>query len=380
MIMLRILHVVTKMDRAGLENRLMDIYRKIDRTSIQFDFLTFRKEPGYFDEEIKELGGKVFYLDPISITDVCSNNRNRGLCSFFIEHPEYKIIHAHLDQWCGIVLKEAKRAGILVRIAHSRGSVKNVNFNFTMKNIIKNIMMKYNNYYATHRFAVSQIAGEWLFGKRNVSAGNVIVWPNAIDCAKFRYNEETRRRKRIELRLNSMHVLMHIGRLDPNKNQRFLIDIFDELVKKKPNTRLLLIGDDRMDGYYQRYAEQKESRDSILFLGVRSDIVELLMAGDMLIFPSFAEGFPGAVMEAQAAGLTCIISDTITNEVCLTDNIVQLPINNGIDIWVNKILEFKNINRSDNYATLVEKGYDIHGLCQKLSKFYEGALVESLGV
>jgi glycosyltransferase involved in cell wall biosynthesis len=242
--------------------------------------------------------------------------------------------------------------------------------------MVKNIVKTSVNRYATHHFAVSQIAGQWLFGKKKFNDGSVKVWPNAIDCAKFRYNPETRKRKRLELRLNDAFTLVHVGRLSIPKNHLFLIDIFDELAKQIPNSKLLLVGDDQMNGLCQKHASQKKSCDNILFLGGRSDIAELLMAGDVFVFPSIYEGFGIAPLEAQAAGLHCVISDATPVEVCLTDNIMQLPINKGTDIWVNKILELKDKakTKTDNYDTLVEKGYDIHALCQKLTEFYKNSV------
>jgi glycosyltransferase involved in cell wall biosynthesis len=353
------------MNCGGIENLLMNIYRNINRKYIQFDFLTFRKETGYFDEEIKSLGGKIFYTKSLTVKNVLSNSK---LNSFFLKHPEYKIVHAHLNQWCGIVLRSVKYAGIPVRIAHSHTSLNKINLENSVKNIIK--LSVNANKYATHRFSCSSKASCWLYGKKEVKYGKINIWPNTIDCDKFRYNAETRTKKRSELRLNDAYTLIHVGRLHPAKNHLLLIDIFDNLSKKIPNSKLLIIGDDQMNGQCQKYASQKKSVNNIMFLGGRSDIAELLQAGDVVVYPSFYEGFPVAVLEAQAAGLPCVISDTITNEVCLTDNIVQLPINKGTDIWMNKIMEFKNLDRIDTYDTLVGKGYDIHALCKNLSEFY----------
>jgi len=369
----RILQIVTQMTCAGLENRLMDIYRNIDRKCIQFDFYTFRKEPGFFDEEIKALGGKIFYFDSINLKRLVGGNIDNELFTFFMRHSEYKIVHAHLNQWCWIVLKSAKNTNIPIRIAHSRNSFRSID----IKNIAKNIIKLPTGKFTTHQFAVSQKAGIWLFGKKAVNNGDVVIWPNAIDCKKFRYNPETRRKKRIELKLNNAFTLVHVGRLTNQKNHFFLIDIFDNLFKKNPDLKLLLIGDDQMNGSCQKYALKKQSADNIFFLSARSDIPDLLQAGDVFVFPSKYEGFPGAVLEAQAAGLPCIISDTITNEVCLTDNIFRLPVNKGTDNWINKILEYKDITRKDTYNTIVEKGYDIHALCQRLSEFYKSAYISN---
>lgn len=355
------------MNRGGLESLVMDIYRGIDRERIQFDFLTFREIPGYFDEEIRSLGGNVHYLSPITIKNFSAVPSR--VCSFLKKHPQYKIVHAHLDQWCGIVLKGAKQANTPVRIAHSHSTY----LTFNIENIIRNIIKLPVNKYATHRFAISQKAGIWLFGKKNVGNGNVTIWHNAVNCDKFRYNDDVRKKMRSELDLNDACTIVHVGNLRYPKNPLFLIDIFCDLIKKIPNSKLLSIGKDCMDGQCQRYAEQKKCIDKIMFLGMRSDVAQLLQAGDVFVFPSRWEGFPGAVLEAQAAGLPCVISDAITDEVCLTDNIAQLPINKGTDIWVNKICEFNGSAQADSYNILVQKGFDISVLSKKLSDFYENA-------
>jgi len=377
MSIIRILHVVGQMNHGGIETFLMNVYRNVDRNRIQFDFLTFRETRGYFDDEIEALGGKVFYFQPINLKKILMGNMDRSLYNFFIIHPEYKIVHSHMV-WSGLILKSAQHAKVSVRIAHSHGDYTRIPLGkIAVKNVIKNIMKLSANQYATHRFACSKNAGQWHFGNKNWHHGNVSVWPNAIDCDKFQYDPQLRKRMRYELGLmDDTFTLIHVGRVNPHKNHMFLIDIFDSLMVKVPNSKLLLIGGDEMDGECQRYAFRKKSAKDILFLGTRSDIKDLLQAGDIFVFPSFNEGFGISVLEAQASGLPCLISNTIPSEVCLTDNIIQLPINEGSNIWVNNILEFKDKERADNYCTLVEKGYDIHELCQKLCAFYENTYAE----
>ena len=363
---LRVLQAVIHMPLGGLESMLMNIYRNIDRKRIQFDFLTFKKESAFFDEEIKSLGGNVFYGEPLGIRDIYSCP---WLRSFFLEHQEYKIIHTHMHKWySGIVLKNAKLAQVPIRIAHSHTTSFG---KFNIKNVVKNITKLPVNQYATIRLACSKKAGYWLFGKKVVNDGQLMVWPNAIECDKFRYNVDVRKRVRAELGLSDAYTLIHVGNLNVVKNQNFVIGVFDELAKKIPNTKLLLVGEDRMNGKYQKYAAGKNSIDSIMFLGRRTDIAELLQAGDVFVFPSHHEGFGIVILEALAAGLPCIISNTIPEEVCLTDNVVQLPINRGTEIWVNKILEFKDTQRTDNYNILVKKGYDIHTFSEYVCEFYE---------
>jgi len=365
----RVLQVVTQMNRAGLECRLMDIYRKIDRNRVQFDFYTCAKNKGYFDDEIVSLGGRIYYNDPLSILTMY--RIPSILKSFLLNRSEYQIVHCHLNQWCSWVLKGAYEADIKVRIAHSRTSLQTRTF----RNMIKNCIKISVNKYATHRFAVSKKAGEWLFGKSAMKKGKVDIWPNAIDCTKYIYNQNMRRRIRDELDLGDAYTIIHVGNLRPEKNHSFLIRVFAELNKQHSNSKLVLVGNVSADSEYHKLATQLEISKNVLFLGSRSNVPELLQAGDVFVFPSFYEGFPGAILEAQAAGLPCIISDTITAEVCATPLVKQMSLGLSTEVWAAEILKQQYTIRENMYSCLVKAGYDIDTLAKKMTEFYEGAII-----
>lgn len=364
---IRVLQIVTQMNRAGLESRLMDIYRNIDRSRIQFDFFTCRKEIGSFDDEIKAMGGKIYYNNSLDLKGI--HKVSNQFKSFLSEHTEYKIVHCHLNQWCGLVLKGAKQANVPVRIAHSRTSLQK----FTIKNCIKNLVKLSTNHYATHYFAVSRKAGAWLFGKRMVDSGKVEIWPNAIDCKKFIYNPQKRKKMREALGLSNELTLIHVGNLRPEKNHALLFQIFKRVLDEQPSAKLILVGRDMMDGAIQSLAKGIGIDQSVQFLGSRSDVPDLLQAGDVFVFPSLYEGFPGAVLEAQAAGLPCVISDTITDEVCITNNVRQLPLRD-IRSWVEEIMKAVKYQRKDTISQLYRAGYDITTLTEKLTGFYENTI------
>lgn len=360
----RVLHIVTQMNCAGLESRLMDIYRNIDRSNVQFDFYTCRTESGFFDEEIKSLGGKVYYNLPLKMREI-----HKIACRFKIflaDHEEYKIVHCHLNQWCGLVLKGAKEANVPVRIAHSRTSLQKI----TAKNLIKNFIKLSTNRYATHCFAVSKKAGEWLFGKRMLNMGKVTIWPNAIDYSKFTYNPEKRSEIREMLSLGNDLTLMHVGNLRPEKNHKFLLQVFKRILEKRSSAKLVLIGKDEMNGTIQSIAIRMGIEQSVMFLGSRSDVAELLQAGDVFVFPSLYEGFPGAVLEAQAAGLLCIISDKITNEVCITPLVKQFSLSMSSEKWAEYILAKAKKTRIDTSDYFERSGFEIRVLAYNLSRFY----------
>lgn len=360
---IRVLQVVTQMNRAGMESRLMDIYRHLDRTKVQFDFYTFRSEEGQFDQEIMSMGANVYYNQPIEVRHMYHNRRE--FKKFLQDHPEYKIVHVHMNAWCGLLLKAAKEVAIPVRIAHSRTALDQI----MLKNIAKNIIKVTVNRYATHRFAVSRKAGVWLFGKRAEKKGLVEVWPNAIEFEKFHYDPELRKDIRQVLDVSNNFVLMHVGNYRFEKNHQFLLRVFASVKKMDPSAKLVLVGGgDWTD--IRKKAEQMSIADSVIFTGSRPDVERLLQAGDVFVFPSLYEGMPGAVLEAQASGLPCIISDCITDEVCITPLVEQLSLTLSPEKWAMRILETEQITRENTELYFVKNGFDIKNLTEKLTRFY----------
>ena len=360
----RVLQVVTQMNRAGMENRLMDIYRHINREKVQFDFYTCRRTPGIFDEEIISLGGRIFYNDSLSMKNIASIPNQ--FSTFLRKHYEYGIVHCHLNQWCGLVLAGAKKANVPVRIAHSRTSLEKS----SLKNSVKNLIKLPVNYTATHRFAVSEKAGQWLFGRKAVSSGSVQIWPNAIDCEKFRFNPVVRDQVRKELCIENMFTLIHVGNLRPEKNHIFLLDVFLEVKSELPNSQLMLIGADYLNGAIQHEAKKLGIYEDILFLGSRSDIHKLLQAGDVFVFPSFYEGFPGAVLEAQAAGLPCLLSDIITHEVKVLKSTIYLSLKEPPLRWAQAAISTMSGDRYTAYKKIIVARYDIYTVSKSYAEFY----------
>ena len=364
---IRVLQVVTQMNRAGLESRLMDLYRVLDRSKVQFDFYTCRKEPGQFDEEIVSLGGKVYYEDPLSIGQAFGiPGRFARFCG---AHPEYRVLHTHLNQWCGLVCEGAKRAGVPVRIAHSRTALAGRSGENLVKDLVKHLFASA----PTHRFAVSRKAGEWLFGARACSAGKVEFYPNAIDAQKFAFDLEKRENTRRALGLGEAFTILHVGNLRKVKNHEYLFRIFQVIQNREPDSVLLLAGEGERKEALTAYASELGLSDAIRFLGSRKDIPELLCAADAFVFPSFYEGLPGSVLEAQAASLPCFISDTIAPEVVLSDLAQALSINADPALWAEKVLSSRTHTRGAELALFERSGYDVRALAERLTGFYLAA-------
>lgn len=360
---IRILQVVTIMNCGGLETMLMNYYRQIDRSKIQFDFMVHREEKGDYDEEIERLGGRIYRMPQIRP----GNYRRyfKSLDGFFVGHPEYKVVHSHINENSSFVLRAARKAGIPGRIAHSHLS----DLGFDLKLPFRLYARYYMKDYPSHFFACSKKAGEWLFGKIKTDSNHFTVLNNAVNTSDFTFNETIRNEMRSSLGIKDELVLGHIGRFNKQKNHDFLIDIFKETVRKQPNTILLLIGEGHLQPSIEKKVEQLGLSSKVKFLGLRNDIPNLMQAMDLFLFPSLFEGLPVVLVEAQAAGLRCVISDTITKESDVTGRMDYMSLNQSPEEWAKRILSL-TYEHDDTQENLRKSGYDIVSSAQWLSDHY----------
>lgn len=364
--MIRILQVVTNMGRGGIETMLMNYFRKIDRSIIQFDFLVHRDGKGDYDDEILSLGGRIYHVPRYNPFSRIYRNSVR---IFFEKHKEYQIVHSHINSMSGIVLQEAARSGVPIRIAHSHCE----GFEKSLKVPIKKMFIPQIPRNATHYMACSEAAGKFLFGNNK----HFIVLPNAIEAKKFRYNESTRNAMRKELSIPDDNIVLgHVGRFLGQKNHVFLIDIFQEVVKKK-NATLLLIGDGELKHEIKRRVEEKHLSDKVIFAGVRSDVPELMQAMDIFVFPSLFEGLGVAAVEAQAAGLPTVISDCIPSEVIIAKELVSaLSLKQSAVEWAENIISKAGTQRTDTSLEIIKNGYDASENVKWLTEYYQARLSE----
>lgn len=360
---IRVLQVVTIMNRGGLETMLMNYYRKLDKSKIQFDFMTNRVERGHYDDEIEALGGKIYRLSPIKPGNY--KKYFKELDNFFNKHKEYKVVHSHINENSGFVLKVAKKAGIECRIAHSHLSDLKFDYKYPFRVYArKNLKGNVSDY-----FACSERAGQWLFGKEISSLGKVTVLNNAVDTEKFKINNDIRDKVRMKLGVEEKKVIGHVGRFNPQKNHEFLIDVFNEVYKKDKNTVLLLVG----DGYLKEKIKEKVKKlnleQGVKFLGVREDIPELMQAMDLFLFPSQFEGLAVVMVEAQAAGLKVITSTGVTKESDITNNVEFIDLSKGAEYWANAVIN-SDFEKKDSINMMIKKGYDSTNNVKWLSNFY----------
>ncbi|MEH7096688.1 glycosyltransferase family 1 protein [Neobacillus vireti] len=362
---LRILHVVVNMNRGGAETLIMNLYRNIDRNKIQFDFLTCKE--GVFDGEIKEMGGKIHRIP--YITDVGHFKYIQELNKFFEKNKHYKIVHSHMDKMSGLVLRSANRAGIPIRISHSHNTSSEGG---VAAKFYKWYIGKYIIANATNFLSCSNKAAEWLF-KRKSNLSETLK--NGIEFEKFTFSEEARESIRKELNIENKFVIGHVGRFNRQKNHIFLMKILNEINNLNNECILILVGDGPLRAEVEKQVNELKLAAKVMFLGERSDINHLLQGFDIFVFPSLHEGLPVSLIEAQAAGLPCFISDVISDEVDLGANLIRFEsLETGPGSWAQKLLTFSKIAiRNNDVATFIKnKGYDIRKTALWLEEFYTG--------
>lgn len=351
------------MNRGGAETLIMNLYRNIDRSKVQFDFLTCKE--GVFDNEIVKMGGKVHRIPYIS--DVGHFKYVKELNNFFITNNHYKIVHSHMDKMTGLVLRAAKRAGIPNRISHSHSTS---NEGSLIAKLYKWYAGKHILPNATNLLACSNEAAKWLFVNRS---GKALILKNGIECEKFEFSPKIRDEVRGELKVDDdCFIIGHVGRFSTPKNHPFILEIFKEVIKYLPNSKLILAGNGPLLSEIKYKVSEQNLEDKVAFLGVRSDVDHLLQAFDLFIFPSLYEGLPVTVIEAQGAGLPCLISDSITKEVDMGLSLVEFFSISNKDVWIERIkkIEADKVQRCLSVPALSKKGYDIKDTSKQLQDFY----------
>ncbi len=361
--MIRVLHCVVGMNYGGYEAFIMNVYRNIDRKKVQFDFLTSLN--GAYDNEIKSLGG-IIYNIPF-ITKIGPFNYNKRLKIFFKEHPEYKIVHSHMDKFSGMIMRAAASSNIPVRVAHSHNTQNEGGF---LYNVVKNYYGKLINKHCTERFACSDAAGRWIFNNEKF-----IVVNNGIDIKKYLKNDAVRAFMRKKLNTDNRFVVGHVGRFAEQKNHSFLLDIFYEIKKLNKNSVLLLVGEGDLRQDIVKKAAALQITDDIIFYGLTDKVHEIVQAMDVFVFPSLHEGLGIVLVEAQASGLYCFASNTVPMEADFSGNVAFLPLDLPPQKWADDIIVNKPIN-DDILKKATDSGYDIPSTANFLQNYYLKAVEE----
>ena len=361
---IRILHVLAGMNQGGAETFVMNVYRNIDRNRIQFDFVLFTKKECYFNNEIRQLGGKIFWIPRY-------NGRNhftfkKAWDSFFYEHEEYKIIHAHVRSTASLYLRIAKKHGLTTIVhSHSTGSRGN-----TLERTVKYLLQLRIKKDADYLLAASDKAGHWLYGSKAMRNTNYSLINNAIEAEKFSFDETTRKKYRKLLDIENKFVIGHIGSFTFPKNHNFLIDIFNQVYKRQRNAVLLLVGDGVLRAKIESKVKMSGLDNNVIFLGIRDDIHKILQAVDVFVFPSIFEGLGIALIEAQASGLQCVVSDSIPKEAYVTELVQSVSLKASSLDWAEKILNTGNYKRINTIEKINASGYNVKDTSIWMEEFY----------
>jgi glycosyltransferase involved in cell wall biosynthesis len=357
----RLLCIVGGMNAGGAETFLMKIYRKLDKTKYQMDFYVASQDEGYYEKEILSMGGKIFRSIP----------KTQGFIKSFIalkntvrnEKYDY-VMRVSQHSLSTLDLLAAKLGGARKLIYRS----SNTGTGGGKLNKFLHILFNWLSISIPNiKIAPSTEAAEFMFGKNCVENGKARIIKNAIPVEKFLFNQDKRDMIRKELRFENKFIIGHVGRFNQQKNHSFLIDIFARIIKKQPNSLLVLVGKGELEIDIKKKIESLGLKDMVLFTGVRSDIEDILMSMDVFVFPSFFEGMPNTVIEAQATGLQCVISDRITSEAGITEVIDYLPLEKSAEEWAEKILEYNNGYKRENMLSIFRtKGYDMEITVKKI--------------
>lgn len=368
---IRVLQVLGGTGLGGAESRVMDLYRSVDRTQVQFDFAVHNAQRDHFDDEIEKLGGHIYRMPRFRLYNWPAY---RGAWKrLFMEHPDYVCVHGHMTSTASIYLPVAKKAGVKRTVAHARSAGTDAGWKGRLTRLMRRNLWKKTDYC----FACSALAGEAVFGKRACEKGTVHVIPNAIAVEKFVFDPEKREKMRGRLHVQERFAVGHVGRFNPMKNHPFLLEIFAQIKKEKENAVLLLLGEGGGMNAAKEKAHQLGIADCVYFLGNQENVADYYQAMDFLVFPSLYEGMPGTVLEAQAAGLPCLIADTITPEVQVTELVQAMSLNASAQEWarnvtgrVQKASETGQKRRS-RAEELKKAGFDVNSQARRMTAFYE---------
>lgn len=355
--MKRLLCIVGSMNAGGAETFLMKLYRSLDKSQYQMDFIVAIKEKGYYDEEILSLGGRIFHVSPKSV-------------GFFKNFNEIINI-VRINQYKSVLRVSQHSLSATDLLAARFGGAKKLSFRSSNSNtldastkefFLHKMFLFMPKLFSNVKIAPSTEAAEFMFGKDCVKNGKATILHNALDLDTYRFDEKWRVKVRSEFEItNETLVIGHVGRFMKQKNHEFLINVFNEIHRMKSRSKLLLIGTGELESQIKMQVKKLGLENDVIFAGIRSDIPAVLSAMDVFLFPSFYEGMPNTVIEAQSTGLPCIVSDTITREAKITDIVNYVSLNESTTVWASKVSKQAElvVDRETYHVLMKKSGYDI---------------------
>jgi len=370
---LRILHVVGGMVRGGAENMIMNYYRHVDKNKFQFDFLTMLKGEHDYNSEIRELGGRIFCIKPPKETNVFKHFID--ILMILRRYGPFQAVHSHTMFHSGYVMLAAKLAGVKIRICHSHLTSDTEN-NTLRRRLYRFIMRLIIMLFSNKKVACGKDAGIYLFGRNIFSTRKLIIMPNALDLSSYNILDQN---KKISLKrkygiVEDVMVIGHVGRFAPQKNHKFFIGLMKEFQEMGINVFLILVGEGPLRQEFEKELKEKCLMNNVIFLGNRQDVPQIMNMFDIFVFPSLYEGLPLSVLEAQAVGLPCLVSSSITKEVDMGLGLVTfIDIKRDVENWCMEIIrkyKHKRPSEAEIISKFRERGYDIRHSANILLNLY----------
>jgi glycosyltransferase involved in cell wall biosynthesis len=373
---LRVLHVVGRMDRGGVETWLMHVLRRVDRSRFHFDFLVHTDRAASYDAEICAGGGQIIPLP----SPTPGLNYARRFRAAIRRQGTYDIVHSHVHHFSGIVARAAHKAGIPVRIAHSHTDTSVLQGTASVaRRAYLRLTEALIDRYATVRLAASEQAGTSLFSPSRFPRERWQVLHYGIDVEPFATSVD-RRAVRAEFGLSEEQLVIgHVGNLHRAKNHAFLIEIFAAIARRDPRAALLLVGDGPLRDRIKRMIADLDLTPRVVFAGQRPDVPRVLLGAiDLVAFPSLFEGLPLAIIEAQAAGLPVVLSDRVSEEVDVVPQLIRrLDIEQNPEEWATTCLQLRSLRLRESARRLVaDSDLNISRSVLNLQQVYEAAVAE----
>jgi len=353
----RLLCIIGSLNTGGAETFLMKLYRGLDKSQYQMDFVV--NAEGFYDKEVKELGGKIYQI-PLRTKHPW---KSFWALKKIVKSNKYdSVIKLGNTPLSVTDLIAAKLGGAKIRAMRSCNALTNLSFKQKM---LDSFLRPILNSVANVKIAPSDLAAIYTFGKKQFEKGNVHILNNGVDLDVYRYDEEARKKIRSEFSLEDNILIGHIGRFSKQKNHKFLLPVFSEIKKKRANAKLMLVGTGELETEIRNQAEDLGILDDIIFTGVRSDIPALLSSMDVFVLPSLYEGMPNTLIEAQATGLPCVVSRTITKTANITGLVDYESLDDSVRIWCERILKSVQYPRKDTEIDFLNAKYDILSIREK---------------
>ena len=348
----------------GIQSFIMNVYRNVDREKVQFDFLLHRHNEKSYEDEIKKLGGRIYYV-PGRKEGIKENKK--GLDDFFTHHPEYKVVHFHASSlsYCEPLLA-AEKHGVPIRIMHSHSS-RIIGKKRLIHLVLHKLHKRNISNMATSYLTCGSLAGEWMYGGTSIE-NDVRIIKNGIDLKRFTFDYDKRSKLRTEMNLSDCFVICHVGRFETVKNHKFLLEVFLKIYEKKENARLLLVGNGTQLESIKQHAKDLGIDKVVKFLGIRNDVEAIYQIADSVVFPSLYEGFPVTAIEVQASGTPIVMSDTITKEALIKPNAFAISLSESPEAWADCVLA--NTEKYPDNTGLYNLGLDIGTTVKELMKIY----------